>query len=178
VLTNPHESATGMFLVDYFQRRTVIRNADIQGAATGIVAPVNRDVRGSSGAGVGITLIEDSRINAGVGIHIAAPWSVNGSGNLAPQTTVLRNVRFEYPATRQDAHIAITPDGGAETNLTLRNDVRILDYDRPPGQSGDDLYVIPAYQPAARCDDTIGVCATDVTASYPQLAGVRVYRLR
>ena len=112
VLTNPHENAIGMFLVDYLQRRTVIRNADIQGAAIGIVAPVNRDVRGSSGPNVGITRIEDSLINAGLGIDIAAPWSVNGSGNLAPQTTILRNVRFTYPATRQDAHVAISPDGG------------------------------------------------------------------
>lgn len=178
VLTNPHESVTGMFLVDYFQRRTVIRRADIQGAAIGIVAPVNRDVRGSTGPNVGITVIEDSLLNAGLGIHIAAPWSVNGSNNLAPQTTILRNVRFTYPVTRQDAHVAITPDGGATTNLELRNDVRIVDYNMPPGQNGDDLYVIPSYQPASRCDDTIGVCANDVTASYPHLQGARVYPLR
>jgi hypothetical protein len=178
VLTNVHESVTGMFLVDYFQRRTVIRKADIQGAATGIVAPVNRDIRGTSGPDVGITRIEDSLINAGLGIDIAAPWSVNGSSNLAPQTTILRNVRFEYPATRQDAHIAISPDGGATTNLGLRNDVWIYDYDQPPGQDGDQLYIIPSYQPASRCDDTIGVCSMDVTASYPHLAGARVYPLR
>jgi len=156
----------------------VIRNADIQGAAIGIVAPVNRDVRGSSGPNVGITRIEDSLLNAGLGIHIAAPWSVNGSNNLAPQTTILRNVRFEYPATRQGAHSALSPDGGATTNLNLRNDVWIYDYDRPPGQNGDDLYIIPAYQPASRCDDTIGVCSMDITANYPQLVGVRVYPLR
>ena len=178
VLTNPHENPIGMFLVDYAQRRTVIRHADIQGAGIGIVAPVNRDVRGSSGPEVGITRVEDSLINAGLGISIAAPWSVNGSANLAPQTTILRNVRFEYPATRQDAPIGITPDGGATTNLNLRNDVWIHDYDRPPGQNGDDLYIIPAYQPASRCDDTIGVCAMDITAQYPELAGVRVFPLR
>jgi hypothetical protein len=167
-----------MFLVDYFQRRTVIRNADIQGAATGIVAPVNRDVRGTGGPAVGITRIEDSLINAGLGLDVSAPWSVNGSGNLAPQTTILRNVRFEYPATRQYAHIAISPDGGAPTNLNLRNDVWIYDYDRPPGQDGPDLYLIPGYQPPSRCDDAVGVCSTDVTAKYPHLAAARVYPLR
>jgi hypothetical protein len=178
VLTNRHESVTGLYLVDYFQRRTVIRRADIQGAAIGIVAPVNRDVRGSSGAAVGVTVVEDSLLNAGLGIHISAPWSVNGSGNLAPQTTILRNVRFEYPATRQEAHVAITPDGGAATNLNLRNDVRIVDYDTAPGQDGTDLYMIPSYQPASRCDDTIGVCATDVTASHVHIQGAAVHPLR
>jgi hypothetical protein len=164
--------------VDYFQRRTVIRRADIQGAAIGIVAPVNRDVRGTNGPTIGVTVIEDSLLNAGLGIDIAAPWSVNGSNNLAPQTTIIRNVRFEYPATRQDAHIAITPDGGATTNLNLRNDVRIIDYDVPPGQNGGDLYLVPAYQPASRCDDTIGVCADSLTAGHPHIQGAAVHPLR
>ena len=115
---------------------------------------------------------------AGLGIEIAAPLSVNGSNNLAPQTTILRNVRFEYPANRRDAHIAITPDGGATTNLNLRNDVRILDYDAAPGQDGPDLYLVPAYQPAARCDDAIGVCASDLTAGHPHIQGAAVHPLR
>jgi hypothetical protein len=176
VLTNPYEGAIGMFLVDYLQRRTVVRNADIQGAAIGIVAPVHRDIRGSSGPEVGITRIEDSVVNAGVGILIAAPWSVSGSADLAPQTTILRNVRFEYPATRQDAYIAITADAQETTNLDLRNDVRIYDNNWAPGEN--DLYIVPAYHPESRCDDAIGVCSTDITVNYPHLTGVRVYPLR
>lgn len=48
---------TGLYLVDYFQRRTVVRSADIQGAAAAIDAPVNRDIRDATGPDVGITLM-------------------------------------------------------------------------------------------------------------------------
>lgn len=181
VLTNPFESLVGLYLVDYFQRRTVIRQADIQGVATAIVAPVNRDIRGTSGPTVGFTHVEDSLLNAGLGILIPSPSSTNGSSDLAPQTTVLRNVRFQFPSTRQDAHLVVTEEGagGATSyNPDLRNDVWIHDYNQPPGQNGDDLYLVPSHQPPSNCDDTIGVCSVNLTGSYPLMQGVRIFPLR
>lgn len=180
LLTNPYESLIGLYLVDYFQRRTVIRNADIQGAATAIEAPVHRDIRGSSGSDVGITVIEDSLLIAGTGIYITSPSTTNGSADLAPQTTLIRNVQFAHPATRPGANIVINGDGSSSAtsnNRELRNDVWIINYNRAPGQSGDNLYIVPTYQDPSRCDAALGDCTADLSATYPAITGGRVYAL-
>jgi len=83
-LTNVHENVTALHLVDYLQRQTVIRGADIQGATTGIVAPVNADVRGATGPDAGHTLVVDSFIGAVSGVEVYAPSSTNGADNLSP----------------------------------------------------------------------------------------------
>ncbi|MEZ4664494.1 MAG: hypothetical protein R2911_43735 [Caldilineaceae bacterium] len=49
LLVNEYEAVIGLYLVDYFQRQTIVRGADIQGVATAIEAPVHRDVLGASG---------------------------------------------------------------------------------------------------------------------------------
>ncbi|MEZ4676710.1 MAG: G8 domain-containing protein [Caldilineaceae bacterium] len=180
ILENEFEDVTGLFLVDYFQRRTVIRNADIQGVATAIDAPVHRDVRGSSGREVGITRIEDSLLIAGTGLYITSPSSTNGADDLAPQTTILQNVRFGYPTTRQLAHIRITGDGAASAtanNPELRNDLWIVNYDRAPGQVGDNLYIVPTYQETDRCEADLGDCATEISDDYAQISGGHIYPL-
>src|SRR5207302_4606705 len=40
-LSNPYEMATGMWFADYMTRQLVVRNADIQGMAVGIMTPTN-----------------------------------------------------------------------------------------------------------------------------------------
>lgn len=180
LLTNPYESLIGLYLVDYFQRRTVIHNADIQGVATAIEAPVHRDVRGSTGPDVGITVIEDSLLIAGTGIYITSPSTTNGSDDLAPQTTLIRNVQFAHPATRPGVNIVINGDGSSSAtsnNRELRNDVRIINYNQAPGASGDNLYIVPTYQEATRCDATLGDCTADLSANYPDITGGRIYTL-
>jgi len=180
LLTNPYESLIGLYLVDYFQRRTVIRNADIQGVATAIEAPVHRDIRGSSGPDVGMTVIEDSLLIAGAGIYITSPSTTNGSDDLAPQTTLIRNVQFGHPATRPGDDIVITGDGASSAtsnNRELRNDVWVINYNRAPGANGDNLYIVPTYQEAARCDATLGDCSTEISANYPAITGGRIYSL-
>lgn len=180
VLTNPYEALIGLYLVDYFQRRTVIRHADIQGAATAIEAPVHRDVRGTSGADVGITVIEDSLLSAGTGIYITSPSTTNGSADLAPQTTLIRNVQFAHPSTRPGADIVLNGDGSTSAtsnNPELRNDLWIINYNRAPGQRGDNLYIVPTYQEVTRCDATLGDCSHDLSANYPDISGGRVYAL-
>lgn len=180
VLTNPYESLIGLYLVDYFQRRTVIRNADIQGVATAIEAPVHRDVRGTSGPDVGVTVIEDSLLIASTGIYITSPSTTNGSDDLAPQTTLIRNVQFAHPATRPGVNIVINGDGSTSAtsnNRELRNDVRIINYNRAPGQRGDNLYIVPTYQDLSRCEAALGNCNVELSANYPDIMGGRIYAL-
>ncbi|MCB9156666.1 MAG: G8 domain-containing protein [Caldilineaceae bacterium] len=180
LLTNEYEAVIGLYLVDYFQRQTVVRGADIQGVATAIEAPVNRDVRGASGLDVGITHIEDSRLIAGTGIYITSPSSTNGADDLSPQTTIIENVQFGYPTARQSAFIQITGDGATNAtsnNPELRNDVWIVNYNTAPGEDGDDLYIVPTYHDVARCDASLGDCTNDMSANYPYIVGGRVYRL-
>lgn len=181
VLSNRYESVTGLQLVDYMQRRTVIQGADIQGAAVGIVAPVHADVRGASGPTAGVTLVTDSFIGAGTGVDVSVPSSTNGAGDLSPQTLVLDHVAFAFPSTRVGEHVFIGAQGaGGSTsaNLELRNEVWIQDYNRAPGQDGPDLYLMPAYHAATRCDPIAADCATPLTAAYPLLRGSRTYPLR
>lgn len=180
LLTNPYESLIGLYLVDYFQRRTVIRHADIQGAATAIEAPVHRDIRGTSGPNVGITVIEDSLLIAGTGIYITSPSTTNGSDDLAPQTTIIRNVQFDHPTTRSGVNIAITGDGASSAtsnNQELRNDVWIVNYNRAPGASGDNLYIVPTYHDLSRCDAALGDCNNEISVTYPDITGGRIYPL-
>jgi len=177
VLANEYEDVTGLFLVDYFQRRTVVRNADLQGMATAIEAPVHRDVRGSAGRDVGQTWIEDSLLVAGTGIFVTSPSSTNGADDLAPQTTIIRNVRFAYPATRRGHHVRITGDGAASAtsnNPTLRNDLLIVNYN---GTANDDLYIVPAYHESTRCEADLGDCTASINSAYPAIAGGRIYPL-
>jgi len=180
VLTNGYENVTALFLVDYLQRQTVVQDADIQGAATGIVAPVNADVRGATGRDVGKTIVINSFIGAASGIEVYAPSSTNGADNLSPQTLVLDHVRFAFPSTRSGTHVWFGSGGaGGSTsrNLQLRNEVWICDYDRSAGQDGVDLYLIPRYQPSSRCDPAFADRSADLSASYPRLDGAWVYRL-
>lgn len=103
-----------------------------------------RDERSATGPLVGFTTVEDSYLvtSKGVGVWVLA--SVNGASELSPQTTVLRNVQFDYPKVdlsgQEFSHIYIhdTSDVTSYTNQSLRNDVRIYNYN---GVKGDgDLY--------------------------------------
>ncbi len=180
LLSNEYEDVTGLFLVDYFQRRTIIRNADIQGIATAIDAPVHRDVRGSSGRAVGITRIENSLLIAGTGIFITSPSTTNGADDLAPQSTIIQNVQFGHPLTRPGADIVITGDGAASAtsnNPDLRNDVWIINYNHAAGGTGENLYMVPTYQDVGRCEADLGDCTLEISMDYANITGGRIYPL-
>ncbi|MEZ4664495.1 MAG: hypothetical protein R2911_43740 [Caldilineaceae bacterium] len=120
------------------------------------------------------------RLIAGTGIYITSPSSTNGAADLAPQTTIIQNVQFGYPATRQNAFIQINGDGAASAtsnNPDLRNDVWIINYNAAPGAEGDDLYIVPTYHDESRCDAALGDCAVEFSADYPDIAGGRIYAL-
>jgi PKD repeat protein len=92
-LANAYENVTGIWFADYMTRNVDVRNADIQGMAVGIMTPTNVG-RGPSGA---TTTIENSYLANVVNVVVTPPRSVNGSNDLSPKTTVIRNVRFAHP---------------------------------------------------------------------------------
>ncbi|MEM7112446.1 MAG: G8 domain-containing protein [Chloroflexota bacterium] len=180
VLENSFENVTSLYLVDYLQRGTIIRNADLQGAALGIEMPVHRDVRGAMGEDVGITRVENSLIVAVTNLLISSPSSTNGADDLSPQRTILRNVEFAHPPTRQNVFISINGDGASaatSNNPNLRNDIWIIDYNRPFGEDGDDLYMTPTYQDIAHCNAALGDCSTNISGGYPAIEGAYAYPL-
>jgi hypothetical protein len=169
-------SAAALYFGDYMTRKLTIRNANIQGTRTAIHTPSHMDVRGASGPGVGVFTIENSFLSAKTNILVQPPFSTNGSSNLAPQTTIVRNVYFEHPANMQGVNIAVAGVGSTQ-NLDLRNDVRVLN--APFGGGISNLYLFPSYQNASMCDGEIGDCQHDLTANFSPIpiTDMRVYPL-
>src|SRR5262245_42405336 len=135
IVSNPYENVTGIWFADYMTRNLVVRNADIQGMANGIITPTNVG-RGMPGA---TTTIENSYLANVVNIAVMSPTSVNGSNDLSSKATVIRNVRFAHPlATVPSRWLDIilrdaTPaDGFGEPNLNLADLVFVYDYNGNP----------------------------------------------
>ena len=105
ILVNRFENVAGLYFGDYMSRNVLIRNADIQNVRTAINMPTMRHERGAVGPDVGHTTVEDSYLVASSGIVVWAPASVNGASDLPPQTSVIRNVQFDYP----DGHVSRNP---------------------------------------------------------------------
>jgi hypothetical protein len=140
-LANAYENVTGIWFADYMTRNLVIRNADIQGMAVGIMTPTNVG-RAMPGA---TTLIENSYLANVVDIVVTPPRSVNGSNDLSPKTTVIRNVRFAHPlitAPVRWVDISLNTPWPSDTlgtpNLSLADLVFVYDYN---GNVGDDFQV-------------------------------------
>ena len=74
-LSDPNYQPMGIYFNDYMARELIVRNANIQGVATGIVTPYN--VGRTPVAGT--TLIENSFLSNVENISISPPRSVNGS---------------------------------------------------------------------------------------------------
>ncbi len=185
VLENQFETVVGLDFGDYMTRNLLIKNADIQNVRTGINMPTMRDMRGVSGPDIGFSTVEDSYLVASLGIVVWAPASVNGSSDLSPQTSVIRNVQFDYPdghITREppshiymaDTSIILDPN---KTNYTLRNDVQVYNYNSAPGIEGDNFYIVPGYQGIASCDDSLGQCDSEITSAYSEINLGHVYPL-
>lgn len=186
VLVNRYEHVTGMDFGDYMHRNLLIVNADIQNMHTAIQMSSMRHERGASGPNVGFNTVEDSYLVATTGVGVWAPASVNGAYSLSPQTTILSNVRFDYPnvdfGDQKRAHI-VTHDTSVvldpnNMNQGLRNDVWVYNYNRAPGVDGDDLYIVPDYQGPSRCDNSIGQCDSEITANFLQVNKGHIYPLR
>ncbi|MDB3935176.1 G8 domain-containing protein [Granulosicoccus sp.] len=192
-LTNVYYSVTGLTFADYMQRNLVIENADIQNMRTAIQLSSTRHELGATGPDVGINTIKDSYLvaTAGIGVWAPASVSVNGGSNHSPQTTIVQNVQFDYPAIDLSAasrghlnfgHILMhdtsqvsDPD---KMNRNLRNDVWVYNYNSAPGVDGDNFYIIPTYQGPSRCNDDIAQCASEVTGSFTDIDRGHVYPLR
>jgi hypothetical protein len=140
-LANSYVNVTGIWFADYMTRNVDIRNADIQGMAVGIMTPTNVG-RGLPGA---TTTIENSYLANVVNIVITPPRSVNGSNDLSPKTTVIRDVSFAHPLTIVPTRWfdislpEVSPaDALGQPNLNLADLVFVYDYN---GNVGDDFQV-------------------------------------
>src|SRR5207248_7489203 len=89
--------------------------------------------------------VENSYLANVVNVVVTPPRSVNGSTDLSPKTTVIRNVRFAHPPTAapgrwldislQDGGL---PDALGTPNFSLPDLVFVYDYN---GNAGDDFQV-------------------------------------
>src|SRR5262249_50662706 len=144
VLVNPYEGVTGLWFADYMTRNLVIRNADIQGLAVGIMTPTNVG-RAMPGA---TTTIENSYLDNVVNIIVTPPRSVNGSSDLSPKITIISNVHFAHPLTAAPTpwlDISLTNgwpyDNLGVPNYNLADLVFVYDYN---GNVNDDFQVFYA----------------------------------
>ena len=180
VLNNRFEGVIGMNFSDYMTRNTSIVNADIQNVRTAIQMPSMRGARNETGLNAGFVTVEDSYMVSTIGLDVVLPSSVNGAGNLPPQTAVVSNVQFESIDPGNDfdeAFIFMNDQSQFPTNTGLRNDIQVFNYNSAPGIEGEDLYIVPAYQGPASCDSRIGQCDTEITSAYPDISQGHVYRL-
>jgi PKD repeat protein len=142
-LANPYETVTGIWFADYMTRNVDVRNADIQGMAVGIMTPTNVG-RGPTGA---TTTIENSYLANVVNVVVTPPRSVNGSSDLSPKTTVIRNVRFAHPlAATPDRWLdislqdALLPDAFGTPNFAVADLVFVYDYNGVVGDNFQAFY--------------------------------------
>ena len=186
VLTNKYSNVTGLEFSDYMHRNLRIIGADIQNVHEGIALSSMRHERGATGPDVGFNWVEDSYIAATEGINVYAPASVNNPVSaLSPQTSLIRNVKFDFPSVdlgnQERIHIKVNEFtkfiSDDMRNTDVRNDVWVYNYDSLPGQDGPDLYVVPNYHGPQRCDGSIGNCGSEVTGSYPLISDGLVYPL-
>ena len=180
------ERPRGLEFSDYMQRNMVVRNADIQNVHFGMRLPTFRDARNATGPDDGFFVLEDSFVVATQGLGLFAPYSVNGDpADLAAQTSVIRNVSFEYPRVTQpgieQSHIVVSDRGilgdPNRANFNVRNDVLVENYNSAPGVAGDDFYIIPGYQNAGRCENRIGNCGVSLTSRYDDVVNGFIFPL-
>ena len=183
-LRNGFELVRGLEFSDYLQRNLLISSADIQNQRTGMRLPAFRDVRGATGPDDGFFELEDSYIVATEGLGLFAPHSVNGvATDLAAQTTVLRNVRFDYPRVVQPGvergHLVVSNrsilNDDSKSNFEVRNDVVVENYNVAPGVDGDDFTIVPGYQDPSRCQASVSNCDVDLTARYDDIVNGHIF---
>ena len=151
-LANRHESIVGFTFGDYLARNTVIRNSDIQGLRTGIVAPLKAgDTSDIYGVLPGTLIVESTTLRNAADIVIRTQYGVTGGGSaLPPRQTILRNVRFGTlnPPTlgrKQYVVMEFAPNG-TNANPFISDEVIVTDYN---GVRGDDFRVFYAEQAPA-----------------------------
>lgn len=140
-LSNPFEGVTGMWFADYMTRQLVIRNADIQGMAVGIMTPTNV----GRGTVADTTVIRDSYLRNTTNIRVTPPRSVNGSTGLAPKTLNITNVRFAPPRVSPGWNYNIQLDYVASdslgtSNFAIADLINVTNYDAVAGDNFQVFY--------------------------------------
>jgi chitodextrinase len=95
-LANQYEGVKGISFADYLAHDVLIRNADVQGEALGIEAPV---VVGRDPQQENATIVQDSVLINTVNVDVNPPHSTNGNDDLSPKCLELINLTFGHPST-------------------------------------------------------------------------------
>jgi hypothetical protein len=139
-LSDPNFHPMGIFFSDYMGHQLVVRNANIQGVATGIVTPYNVGRVSTMNTNV----IENSYLANVVNISVSPPRSINGSGDLSPKRLEIRNVTFAHPTNVSPSRWAdidmdfVISDNSGTSNLNVADLVFVYDYN---GNANDDFQV-------------------------------------
>jgi PKD repeat protein len=133
---------TGLYFADYMTRNCVITNADVQGAATGIVAP--QEV-GRHSTTVPFT-IENSFLDNKTNIAVSVIASSNGGSGLSGRNTIIQNVTYGNlsSSTSGGANIAMDRTMNYDPsfyNLTVPDLVYVYNYN---GIANDNFQVFYA----------------------------------
>ena len=142
-LNDPYNHVKGVNFDDYMTHSLIIQNADIQGMATGIDAPmmVGRV------SDMDTTLIQNSYLDNRVNIELTPPRSVNGSSGLSPMTLDVTNVSFAHPSVGQQSWWSdisldpVTSDSLGTSNFGIPQYVYVHSYN---GDASDNFEVFYA----------------------------------
>jgi hypothetical protein len=146
-LTNVFDYSQGIAFNDYMTRNLVIQNCDIEGMQTGIQAPM---MVGRVTA-MDTTVIQNCYLDNTVNIYLSPPRSVNGSGNLSPQTLDIINVLFARPSTipaswGNNIDLGyVTQDALGGSNMSIPQYVFVTGYN---GIQGDNFQVFYSKTPS------------------------------
>ncbi len=141
VLSNPNDDNLGLWSNDYMTRQEVIENADLQNLGTGIIAPTNSDIPGSTGSTDGYFTIENSYLANVVNIDERPAGSTNGN-DLAPIQVVVSNDTFGQPNVSRTFDNIYEATGPFTNTYGLLQVALVYNYN---GISGDDFQVYPTY---------------------------------
>ncbi len=122
---------TGLVGGDYVANNFTIRNADIQGMATGIFVPTMSDG--------GTFTIEDSYLRNGVNIQVTPLTTSSYRADvLQPRKIIVRNVRFDAPQGGSLTAIKMDFNGGGaggQHNWIQKDQVFVYDYNGIAGNN-------------------------------------------
>src|SRR5262249_5511660 len=93
VLASPFEGGTGLYFGDYLTTGLIVRNADIQGFATGIQLPSKVGDTRATGQTVQTVVVENSYLRNYVNVVAETMYGTTGGGTaLSPRESIIRDV--------------------------------------------------------------------------------------
>ena len=127
----------GIVIGDYMARQFTVRNADIQGMIIGFEVGSYSDTPSvwSANQAFTVQLIENSKFRNVTDIYVPTLYtSAFTSGGIPPRQVVIRNTRFDTPASQRRA-IATYYNPDPVRNLTQRDEIFVFDYNQITGDN-------------------------------------------